>query len=176
MTGRTSIIPRPDLVIPKDTSKLPQPVDAEATTSSPDWPETPEQRIARIRSTAGKVQSNTGDYTLYDVTTQLQSEKQGVLTLSGTKKGQTAADGATQEAALPTCSDNADAQPGVNCIRVTARKYLTEPPTAYRIPAASAPTGEEAFTEEDLLKRKQRKKAARDAANGTARKSTVVWE
>ena len=149
---------RPDLIVPQDTAALPEPIDSEATTSSPDWPETPEARIARIRSQAGEIDERSGDYSVQE---QLRrKEGIGVEDQNPRKEyvvGKTDREGnpllnieGSEEKRKAVLKAKAD----LDYSRGAKRKYLTEPPVDYRLPTDSAPSGEEAFTEEELLKRK----------------------
>ena len=161
---------RPDLVVPENTASLPEPLDSEVTTSNPDWPETPEQRIARIRAQAGEIDARSGEYSLEE---QLR-EKEGIGIETQERQkfvvGQTDRDGnpilfngeASQARRESVLARKAELEPS----RGASRKYLTEPPVEYRIPADTAPAGAEAYSEEEIAERERKKKEAeeRDAA------------
>lgn len=154
--------PRPDLIVPENTAALPDPLDSESTTSNPEWPETPEQRIARVRAAAGEADPVTGGYSTED---QLR-KKEGIGIETGERfgeyvPGKTDRDGVP----LPGLVENKQARKQVleakaatDYSRGVKRRYLTEPPVEYRLPAESAPAGEEAFTEEELAAREELKK------------------
>lgn len=149
---------RPDLIVPENTAMLPEPVDAEATTSNPDWPETPEQRIARIRAQAGEIDPRSGDYSVEE---QLR-DKEGIGIETRRVKGEfipgkTDRDG--NFSLNPGLDDKARAEvlrrrAELKGTGVTQRRFLTEPPLAYRTPYASAPSGADAYSDDELQKRK----------------------
>jgi hypothetical protein len=155
---------RPDLVIPDDKSALPEPLDSEASTSNPEWPESPDQRIARIRAEVEAPDARTGNYSVQE---RLR-KKEGIAieTDNPTRKfvpGVTDRDGYL----LPHI--NADKKRRAEVLKRKAelelpqgatRRYLTDPPEEYRQPADTAPQGEEAYSEEEL---EERKKLAEEA-------------
>ena len=61
---------RPDLVMPPEQSNLPQPLDVEQSTSNADWPETPEERIARIRGEAVEADERSGELPIEEIAPQ----------------------------------------------------------------------------------------------------------
>ena len=76
---------RPELVMPANKNILPAPVDKEATLSNDQWPETPEERIARVRGAAPEVDDRTGELPVE----YLNSEKEGISVSSrGDNRGQ----------------------------------------------------------------------------------------
>ncbi|MFZ1814650.1 MAG: hypothetical protein WBO55_10875 [Rhizobiaceae bacterium] len=149
---------RPDLIVPEDKIALSEPVDKASTTSNPDWPETPEQRIARIRGAAGEVDARSGDYSIQE---QLRrKEGIGIEDSYGTQKrvvGLTDRDGNIVHYRGESSSrkEVLKAKEEMAMSVGASRKFLTEPPVEYRIPVSSAPSGAEAFTEEELLARKK---------------------
>ncbi len=156
--------PRPDLIVPQDKQALVEPIDDAATSSNPQWPETPEERIARVRAEAGEIDARTGDYSVED---QLR-KKEGI-----------AIQKASGEKFVPGLTDRdgnvvlyrGDSQARQQVITEkkkyelttgASRRYLTEPPIEYKIPAETAATGVEAFTEEELAAREEEKKRLRN--------------
>ena len=150
---------RPDLIVPENSEVLPEPLDAEATTSSPEWPETPEQRIARIQAQAGEIDPRSGDYSMEE---QLRVKEGGRIETREVRgqfiPGKTDKDGdqvlyhgeksqADRESLLARRQELSLSQPG-------SRRYLSEPPVEYRTPADTAPAGEDAYTEEQLEERR----------------------
>ena len=117
-----------------------------------------------------------GDYTLHDITNQLQRKKQGGPVIQSRDQEDALGTKNADGTAKPICSDENGDGEGLDCVRIKQRRYLTDPPTAYRIPAESAPHGENAFSEEEIQKRKKAEKDAKAEAMGVTRKSTVVWE
>lgn len=157
---------RPDLVVPED-KQLVEPVDEATTTSNADWPESPEQRIARIRAEAEEAQSSPAKQVQFDQSQkkfQAESSKagagyeapvgQGVPNVSCDPDGLIMRKCTSKEISLAVRAERK--------ITATAgsggRKYLTEPPDIYRTPAATAPSGEESYTEEELALLEKEKK------------------
>jgi hypothetical protein len=149
---------RPDLVVPQDKTALPAPVETEASTSNPAWPESPEERIARVREQAGEADPRSGDYSVQE---QLR-KKEGIEVETYNPKGEFVA-GKTDRDGNPLLYNSSskearkkvlEAKTSQSISTGASRKYLTEPPVKYRVPADTAPSGEEALTEEELLKRK----------------------
>ncbi|HEY9056179.1 MAG TPA: hypothetical protein VIN77_03420 [Aurantimonas sp.] len=135
--------PRPDLVKPENTSILPPPQAARNTTGDPNWPESPEQRSARLQAAAYQ-----GDGPLpADIAT---ARKEGVTqayldrtTRSGHKFDSNRRDTILSPEELRGRGELVrqrlrEGQQG----SPTQRKYLSEPPVAYRKPAATAPVGD----------------------------------
>lgn len=156
---------RPELVMPANKNILPAPVDKEATLSNDQWPETPEERIARVRGAAPEADYRTGDLPVE----YLNSEKEGI-TVSSRKDRETRAPvWAKEEQWLADTRNDANGTSeskkakklkqeiahatGVN------RKYLTEPPVEYREPAATAETGDLGISEEELEARQKAERA-----------------
>jgi len=127
--------PRPGLVQPADTANLPEPQKNIAEASG-DWPESPEQRLARIRKDADE-----GKY---------------VSGLARTDNSQRSNN--KQEVDKPLQSNvRPVAAPG-------QRIYLTDPPAEYRKPAETAPYGD--LGEKESVKERARKKANAEPKTG----------
>lgn len=132
--------PRPELVKPKagQAAALPAPQDNIVQTASADWPESPEARRARIRDDATKNRDNPNfqPQVVNDMTalngpdmskmTPAQRKAEVERRLRENKQGST-----------------------------TTRKYLSEPPLAYR---EAAPTAAQDELGEDEYKKERRKK------------------
>lgn len=130
--------PRPELVTPETTAVLPPPQDSVTTAAA--WPESPEERRARIRAEATENQNNPMYRTTVvndirvaaprdDLTPQQQSAE--FKRLRGLQ----------------------------NATDPTTRRYLSEPPGEYREAAATAPVGE--LGEPEWKKERDAKRAAR---------------
>ena len=152
--------PRPDLVRPASTRdlSLPQPQESVASVENPDWVESPEQQRARLRKeiaendgkpgyvspiapdvvVSGAVDSNAAPY-----------DEKGRL-----KPGELQRQGASTRAKIAAANQG----------NPTSRRFLSEPPLDYRVPAADAPVGD---TGEDEWKKERRLKAASRKASGT---------
>lgn len=136
--------PRPELVKPEDTGVLPAPQTARNTTGDPNWPESPEERGERLRAAAYK---GDGPIPADVATARKEGVTQGYLDrTSGNgydfNKNSDDADLLTPqelrsrgELVQARIREQAQGSP-------TQRKYLSEPPVAYRQPAASAPVGD----------------------------------
>jgi hypothetical protein len=157
---------RPDLVVPQDRAALPDPLDESVATNDPAWPETPEERIARVRAEAGEIDARTGDYSV----DERLRKKEGIAIEQARNEdkfvpGRTDRDGnpvlynGQSEARKEVLKAKAD----LEYSKGVKRKYLTEPPVEYRTPAETAPTGEEAYTESELARREAQKEEERKA-------------
>ena len=161
--------PRPDLVKPASTKVLPTPQQSVAVTSNPAWPESPEQRRARLRAEATANQDNaaydspivpdvapTGDSSaLKTASLPTRGDNSGLNnSLSGPESKQTRA---AYKARLVESKQGSD----------TRRKYLSEPPLTYRQPAATAPVGD--IGEDEFKKERRAKAAARKKGDWTWR-------
>ena len=152
--------PRPELVKPaKGDETLPVPQDTVATASNPNWPESPEQRLARLRADADANLDNPN----YD--SPIVPDMMGATPKRKTLTG----NGRAEESGVMDVS-NAAAQKAEYKRRLQetqqgssqTRKFLSEPPIEYRQAAADAPTGElgeDEYRKERRLKREARKKS-----------------
>lgn len=158
--------PRPDLIVPDNKQALVEPLDNGSTTSNAQWPETPEERIARIRAQAGEIDPRTGEYSREE---QLR-KKEGIAIETGYLRrkfvpGQTDRDGipllnggeASAEARQEVLKRKAD----LSFSQGASRKYLTEPPVSYRMPVESAPAGAEAYSPEEQAAREEAERKAK---------------
>jgi hypothetical protein len=148
--------PRPDLIVPENKQALVEPIDSAATANNgAAWPETPEERIARIQAAAGEVDPRTGEVSVEE---RLR-KKEGIGIEQGYMKrefspGQTDRDG-NPLLGNPDSTARTDVMRAKQAMSVSkgeTRRYLTEPPVAYRQPAGTAPTGVEAYSEEERAK------------------------
>ena len=153
---------RPDLVVPEQ-KQLVEPQEANVATSNTDWPESPEQRIARIRAEAEEANATTASQNRF-----AKSQK----TLRSVTPGSAQRTEAPIGQGVPNVSCDPD---GVGMRRCTggeisravraqrdeiasvgktgySRRYLTEPPIEYRTPADTAPIGDEGYSEAELKK------------------------
>lgn len=153
---------RPDLVVPQNKQALPEPLSAaETANNDPNWPESPEQRIARVRAEAGEIDPRTGDYSQQE----RSRKKEGIAVETYNHRG-AFVPGRTDRDGNPILyHGESEARRQVLAARASAdysrgpsRKYLTEPPVEYRVPAETAPSGQEAFSEEELKAREEEEK------------------
>lgn len=152
--------PRPDLVKPASLAELPQPQDNIAASGNAAWPESPEQRRARIRADATANQDNN----LYEplVINDISRKESN-------RAGMSPGERSDDDAAPMTSSASArEANREIARRKVegkqgspTTRKYLSEPPLTYRQPAETASADD---LGEDELKKQRRLK--REASGG----------
>ncbi|MBL1406734.1 MAG: hypothetical protein COC17_05115 [Hyphomicrobiales bacterium] len=157
---------RPDLIIPNQ-KLLVAPVDEVATASNSQWPESPEQRIARIRAAAEEAKATNKS--------RIEFAKSNKQYLSNKQKAY-ANDAAPIGQGVPNYSCDPDGLVMRQCTSdeisravqaqrkqkkegfLTKRRYLTEPPTAYLKPAGTAVVGDEGFSERELAAIEKQKK------------------
>ncbi len=155
---------RPDLVIPAQTAALPAPVDQEVSTSNVDWPESPEQKLARIRGEAEVADERSGEISVEE----LRRKKTGIrisrknefvdVDRDGHGAIDALQDGSYKNAAMLKKLNSTSSGP--------SRKYLTEPPIEYQIPASTAAAGDLGISEAEKERRAE-KAAKRKLANDT---------
>ena len=156
---------RPGIVKPKTVAALPAPTDGSATTAA--WPESPEQRLARLRE----------DLASEDAETRAQA-KRSLLIFDQTKRDNYDARQAARLEQLGISKKTASMTPeerrafiaayrrnNPNNITGTKRRYLSEPPTEYRTPAESAGYGDLGLTE------KQKRECLKDKGSRGVLKS-----
>ena len=139
---------RPDLVVPAQSAALPDPLEQESSASNVAWPESPEQKLARIRAEADEVDPLTG-------TTPLAEQKRRKNTIRIAKTNPVVLD--PDKEALKVGNSYTDGtykkrqalRAKYAYSKGPNRKYLTEPPVLYRTPLETAPTGEEAIILEE---------------------------
>jgi hypothetical protein len=154
--------PRPELVKPASGNKgnLPAPQQS-IETASTDWPESPEARRARIRAdaTAHQNDPNYQPEAVEDVQTDKEAVKKAMAESgSSHPPSWTPADSSPARAAeiQRRLADQKQGDP-------TQRKYLSEPPLAYRQASADAPQNE---LGEDEYKKQRRIKAQAEGKKG----------
>ncbi|UXN05824.1 hypothetical protein [Bartonella sp. HY761] len=134
--------PRPELVRPNEATKnnLPTPQQSVASAGSPDWPESPEQRRNRLRAEATANQNNP-DYVSPITSSPGNAER---YLSSGIDAAADRADRMpTQAVAKKQREEYLRRKKEASGGTATERKYLSEPPIAYRQPAATAPVNEQ---------------------------------
>lgn len=138
--------PRPTLVKPATTAVLPTPQESIASSEvNPAWPESPEQRLARIRAEATEHQNDPSyrSPVVRDVkVTEGPEELQDFSQLSPEEQ---------RAEVLRRRQMTKQGDP-------TQRRYLSDPPLTYRQPADSAPVGE-LGKDEDRKEREAKRKA-----------------
>ena len=156
--------PRPELVRPASTAQLPPPQDSIATASNPAWPESPEQRRKRIRDRATANRDEAGFVPEVAPPTVSAANDDRMHSAGGRGGFQgggndmsTMSAGKQREEFNRRLAVSKQGSP-------TTRRYLSEPPLAYRQPVGTAPVddvGEDEWKKEQRLKREARKKSGR---------------
>jgi hypothetical protein len=161
--------PRPELVRPASTRNLtlPQPQDSIASSSNPDWPESPEQRRARLRA---EITANQNDPNYVSPVT---SDGVGGEIISKPKPFGTLAKGESgggRPGSIDYKREREEIQRKLkekNQGDPTKRRYLSEPPLEYRQSAATAPVDE--LGEDEVVKDRRAKAAATKKKGGLRR-------
>ncbi len=160
---------RPDLVVPEEKVLVTPQVDAESGAES-DWPETPEQRIARVRAEAEEAQATSaGQLAFAKRQKRFRSTRPGDNSIPYAPIGQ----GVPNETCDPQpngimrqCTGFEISQAvraeraEIKSVGKTGyqRRYLTEPPLEYRTPSANAVEGDLGYTEAEMRKIEAEKK------------------
>lgn len=127
--------PRPDLVDPPEGAALPPPQSSLASKENPQWPESPEETRQRLVAEA-------------DADTN-PTDRAGPLA--------TPAESSEQFRKFREARANQKAA-------YEGRRFLSDPPVEYRVPAETAPTDE--LGETEFKKDQRRRAAARKKKNG----------
>lgn len=160
--------PRPELIKPAPGSdkSLPAPQESVASASNPDWPESPEQKRARLKK---EITENSDDPNYVSpIVGAVATAETGRRQSDGDIRSPRAHDagrryGDSQNTARARAEFNkrlAEQRQG----SPTKRKYLSEPPLTYREAAATAATDD--VGEDELKKERRRKAEAKKAAGG----------
>lgn len=151
-----SYAPRPGIVKPPSTEVLPPPQD-DVAEANPAWPESPEERLARIRAEATENQNNQFYRSNVVRDVNYSDDKVGPA-VSPLSRAEQKAEIERRKALARQGSPN-------------TRRYLSEPPVDYRQPAASAPVGE--LGEDEAKKERKRRKATAENTGGLRR--LIPW-
>lgn len=172
--------PRPDLVRPgagEDLTNLPPPQDSIETAGNPDWPESPEQRRARLRQQISDKETQMADGSPRAAETGLKPEydspiiadedmAEGANSYTKQKAGSQRASESGIRPEAERVSQREEVRKRLAESRqgsATTRKFLSEPPLEYRQAAATAPQddiGEDEYKKERAAKKAARKKGA----------------
>lgn len=164
--------PRPELVKTADGSALPEPQDDIVTASagSSQWPESPEERRARLRAEATKNRDETNFRP--DIRTGETDPDAPKITSAAMLEGpgyafnQPVENSKAQEEYRKRKAISQQGNP-------TERRYLSEPPTAYRVPVESAPVGE--LGEPEEKKQRRLRAESRKKSGKTSWRDLVPW-
>lgn len=167
--------PRPELVKPATaTTDLPAPQESITTAAADQWPESPEQRRARIRAEATENRDKLGwePEVVNDIATEGSSTP---TKLGASVRGQDSMvarageqEDLSKKGALfrKRMAETKQGSPNV-------RRSLTEPPLEYRQPAPTAPTEE--LGEDEYKKQRRLKAEARKASGSSSWRDLVPW-
>lgn len=162
--------PRPDLVRPSSKT-LPPPQQSLASADNTAWPESPEQRRARIRATATANQENPSFRP--EVAPDVDpSRRAGVIVDPNARRFERPTNGTEATARQQRAEFNtrlAEQRQGSSA----NRKFLSEPPLAYREPAPTAAVND--VGEDEAVKERRAKSAARKTSGGGGVKSWIPW-
>ncbi|UCI06140.1 hypothetical protein [Mesorhizobium sp. B1-1-8] len=154
--------PRPDLVKPAPGQKEALPAPQESIqTASADWPESPEARRARIRADATAHQNDPSyqPETVEDVQTDPVAVKKAMADSASSHPPRWSPEDSDKGRAAEIQRRLAEQKQG----DPNTRKYLSEPPLAYRAAADTAPQNE---LGEDEYKKERRLKAQAEGKKG----------
>lgn len=140
--------PRPAIVRPPEGSSLPEPQQSVAASENPAWPESPEQRRARL---VAEIDANS-DNPNFESPLSASRTNQQVLTA----RQQTEAYREARRIQQGAYSDR--------------RRYLSDPPLTYREPASTAAVGE--LGEAERIKERRRIAAAK---TGEGKRWWQIW-
>jgi hypothetical protein len=165
--------PRPTLVQPPTKDTLPPPQESVASASNPSWPESPEQRRARIRDEATQNRDNPE----FEPAVATASSRSAPQLRSQRTRGDdldanghvTVASAASTEGQRAEFKRLRDTKQG----SATTRTFLSEPPLEYRVPAETAPTDE--LGEDEWKKERRRKVEARRNSGNSSWRDLVPW-
>lgn len=148
--------PRPELVRPASLEVLPEPQQALATAENPAWPESPEERRTRLRAEATENQDNPNYRSPIIGSTGKRPPRseaeRNTNYMSRSPRPQSMEGSERQRAEVQRrLRENRQGEP-------TTRKYLSEPPLDYRMPADTAVAGE--LGEDERVKERRLRQAA----------------
>lgn len=156
--------PRPELVTPAATDSLPQPQQDVASADNPQWPESPEERRRRIRAEA-TLNRDDPDYV-----PEVRPAVVSASTAQVSSMPRTRSSGGSDDTGLTPRASRDEFNRRLAISRQgspTTRRYLSEPPLAYRQAAETAPSddvGEDEWRKEKRLKAEARKNAKKEPA------------
>lgn len=159
--------PRPGLVMPSSASELPPPQMPTASADNPDWPESPEERRARIRAEATANRDDPDYEPAVEADTASGSrERSGARQRWNELPTEMDRGEDTRERFNERLARNNQGSP-------SQRRYLSEPPLDYRQPADSAPAGD--IGDDEWRKERDAKRAARRNMPARARENTSLF-
>lgn len=163
--------PRPGIVKPADKSTLPAPQDNILTASAQtgQWPESPEQRRARLRQEATENRNNIGFRPQIRSGVERDPDAPMITSTARWDRGNFEVTDSSAQAQREYRKAKTIARQG----SPSQRRYLSEPPLDYRVPADSAPVGE--LGEDEEKKERRLKAESRRKAGRTSWRDFVPW-
>lgn len=167
--------PRPGLVKPPSMEVLPPPQEDVAAAGNPAWPESPEERLARVRAEATANQNNPlyRPNVIHDLGgSSVSSAGASAVTFSesnGVVKTDLLQGGARSREAQRQAFLKQKQEVGAGS--PTTRRYLSDPPVDLRQPAPTAPAG---VLGKDEAKKERAAKAAATKQTGGLRR-LIPW-
>jgi hypothetical protein len=160
--------PRPELIKPAPGSdkSLPAPQESLASAGNPEWPESPEQKRARLKKeiTENRDDPNYVSPIVGAVATEETGRRQSDSDIAsprahdaGRRYGDSSNTAKEREEFNKRLAEQRQGS-------ATRRKYLSEPPLVYREPAQTAAAGD--VGEDEYKKERRRKAEAKKAAGG----------
>ncbi|MFC3220882.1 hypothetical protein ACFOEZ_17820 [Tianweitania populi] len=161
--------PRPDLVRPS-SKNLPPPQESVASADNTAWPESPEQRRARIRADATANQNNPNyrPEVVPDVDPAARARQPVAVNARLSERPMNGLEPGARSEREEVRRRVAEQRQG----SPTSRKYLSEPPLTYREPSATADAND--IGEDEAVKERRAKAAARKES-GSSGKSWIPW-
>lgn len=142
--------PRAELVRPKQIGALPAPQDKVDAARDPSWPESPEQRSARIKAAADARGQTDGALPVSTMLSRKEGIEDEAIAANTNGARSYGENGSTTLSVQEMKQGGADFRARLRDSKQgspTQRKYLSEPPIAYRQPSASAPVGDPGLDE-----------------------------
>ncbi|MFP1633036.1 hypothetical protein ACLB6G_14990 [Zhengella sp. ZM62] len=168
--------PRPALVKPASTSQLPAPQEQIVAVNAEAWPESPEERRARYRRYATENRDNPDFRPIVSSGRERDPGEPMITSTAAAERGQYRQLDSSQ---TPVFGKNdpqaeyrrrrAESQQG----SPVSRKYLSEPPLEYRVPAQTAAVGE--LGEDEADKERRLKAESRRKAGKTSWRDMLPW-
>ena len=163
--------PRPDLVRPT-SQNLPPPQESVATADNTAWPESPEQRRARVRAEATARQDDPTFRPVVapDIDPSARSRRPVDANARRFERPSNGTEVGAPQQGAEVRRRVAEQRQG----SASTRKYLSEPPLTYRQPAATAAADD--LGEDEAIKERRAKAAARkESGSGGGLKSLIPW-
>lgn len=166
-TANIEYKPRPDIVRPPELASMPEPQDSMASRDNPDWPEAPEEARKRLVAEATANQDNR----LYE--SPLAGPPVTTVRTASFNPPRVTTMRDTTPPPLPRKKTKEESEEFRKALAISTgrsadqRRYLSEPPLAYRQPSETAPIGE--MGEAERHKERERMEAAKK------KKATKWW-